>query len=410
MQRGAFAAPTLHAALTEMSDRRDRALVTDLTYGVLRHGIRLQAALEPLLRAPERLPPRVFTALQLAAFEILVREAPRFAAVNEWVSIVKRRDPGLAGLVNAVLRRLRAPEGLSAAASHSLPEWLWQELQDSLGDHAAAAAAGMLEPEPLWLAALQPQAEEILRVEDNEVWPGPVSGSLGARLAWPLADLESFTAGLVQPMNPASLLVARLTGAADGERVLDLASGNGIKAAVMAAAGADVTSVEIDPAKLWRARQNQRRLQLRVRHVEADLTRVPDGLEPAPLVLLDAPCTGTGTLRGNPEIKLRLEPEAIGAAAALQQQMLQVAAQLTAPGGTLVYAVCSLSRAEGPEQVAKFLAANPQFEAVDAAAAAAPHLADSAATDALLPSAVGTWILPLRGLDGFFVAVLKRSN
>lgn len=410
MQRGAFAAPTLHAALSELTDRRERALVTDLTYGTLRHGIRLQAALQPLLRAPERLPPRVATALQLAAYEILVREAPRFAAVNEWVGIVKRRDPGLAGLVNAVLRRLRPPEGLSEAATYSLPDWLWQELRDSLGERAAAAAAGLLEPEPLWLAGVQPQAEEILRAEDNEVWPGPVTGSLGVRLAWPLSELESFTAGLVQPMNPASLLVARLVGAGQADRVLDLASGNGIKAAVMAAAGADVTSVELDEAKLWRARQNQRRLQLRTRHVHADLTRLPDGLEPAPLVLLDAPCTGTGTLRGNPEIKLRLEPEAIHSAAALQAQMLQVAAQLTAPGGRLIYAVCSLSRAEGPEQVEAFLAENPAFEAVDATVEAAQHLADPAAADALLPSAAGTWILPVNGLDGFHVAVLRRSS
>lgn len=407
MQRGAFAAPVLHAELAALPQRRDRSLATDLTYGSLRWQIWLDSALAPLLKAPERLPERVTAALRLGAFEILIRDVPRFAAVNEWVGIVKKREPRLAGLVNAVLRRVQPPEVPSAAQAHSLPEWLWQEFSSSLGpDAGAAAAAGMLESEPLWLAALQPQAAEILQAEDSEVWAGPVRDSLGVRLSWPLGELESFTAGLVQPMNPSSLLAAKLLGAGQGDRVLDLASGNGIKAAVLAAAGAELTSVELDSDKLVRARANQERLQVSVNHVQADLTSVPDGLEPAPYVLLDAPCTGTGTLRGNPEIKLRLEPGDVRKAAALQRQLLNTAAALTQPGGLLLYAVCSLTETEGPEVVEGFLADNPRFEPQSVTAAARDIVRG---TDVeFISSPAGAWTVPVNGLDGFHLALLRR--
>ena len=411
MQRGAFAAPALHAELEALADKRDRSLATDLTYGTIRWQLWLNEALLPHLKAPDRLPERVLAALQIGTYEILKKGAPRFAVVNEWVGIIKKREPRLSGLVNAVLRKVAEPAELSAAGRYSLPQWLWDEFQASLGaDGAERAAAGMLEPEPLWLAALQPQAAEILRVEDNEVWDGPVKGSLGSRLSIALGELESYLAGLVQPMNPTSLLAARLLGAGAGDRVLDLASGNGLKAAVLAAMGADVTSVEVDRDKQVRAMRNQKRLQVSVKHVKADLRDVPRGLEPAPFVLLDAPCTGTGTLRGNPEIKLRLRPEAVTQAAALQSQMLETAAALTAPGGLLLYAVCSLTQAEGPGVVDDFLASNPEFQPESVAAAAAAHLQGEAASTVLPVTAAGAWVIPERGLDGFHLALLRRRN
>ncbi len=407
VQRGAFAAPALHAELADIPDKRDRSLVTELTYGSLRWQLWLEAALAPLLKSPERLPERVRIALQIGAFEILVKQEARFAVVNEWVDIVKKREPKLAGLVNAVLRRVEVPVAPGPELAASLPAWLYREFERSLGARAEAAAEGMLEPEPLWLAALQPRAEEILRVEDNEVWPGPVEGSLGARLSIPLAELESYLAGLVQPMNPASLLAALVTGAGEGDRVLDLASGNGIKAAVLASRGANVTSVEVDPAKTQRARRNQNRLQVKVKHVRADLTQVPPGLAPAPFVLLDAPCTGTGTLRGNPEIKLRLTPGDVEEAVALQQRMLATAAELTEPGGRLLYAVCSLTQAEGPGVIDAFLQGNPGWTAEDARTEARQYATPEVE---LVPALHGVTVLPVNGLDGFHLALLRRGS
>jgi 16S rRNA (cytosine967-C5)-methyltransferase len=132
--------------------------------------------------------------------------------------------------------------------------------------------------------------------------------------------------------------------------------------------------------------------------VIADLTGVPD-LEPARRVLLDAPCTGTGTLRGHPEIKLRLSPADIDSVAALQRRLLDTAAALTAPDGRLVYAVCSLTPAEGEEQAAAFVARHHGFTA-RALRPEVPHHA----------TPHGAYLLPVDGLDGFFVSVLERSD
>lgn len=405
MQRGAFTAPALHAALSEVAVRRDRSFITGLSYGVLRWSIYLDAALAPLLKAPQRLPERVAIILRAAAFELLIQGAPRFAVTNEWVRITRKTAPKLSGLVNAVLRRLEPPADLDEATEVSLPAWLYGEFRHSLGADASAAARGMLEPEPFWLAALAPQAAEILRAEGSETARGPVPGSLAVRLAEPLAELESFSAGLVQPMNPSSLLAARLLGAGPGDRVLDLASGHGIKGAVLAAAGAQVTSVELDAAKLQRGKENLARLQLSVEHIQADLRTAPAGLAPAPFVLLDAPCTGTGTLRGNPEIKLRLGPADVEAAARLQSVLLDSAASLTAPGGRLLYAVCALTHAEGPGVIDEFLQRHTGFspEPLDLAAAGGEGLE-------LRADKSGSYVLPVSGLDGFYLASLRRDG
>ncbi|HLR46293.1 MAG TPA: RsmB/NOP family class I SAM-dependent RNA methyltransferase [Deinococcales bacterium] len=408
--RGAFAAPALDAALTDLPDGRDRAFVTDLTYGSLRWDLYLTAALQPLLKAPHKLPDLVHSALTLGAYELLRRQEARFAVVNEWVAIVKKREPRLAGLVNAVLRRVAEPEDADAATALSLPTWLYGEFQASLGEDASQAAAGLLEPAPLWLTEVHAGGAEALSAEGHEVRPGPVMGSLAVRLTGSLSKTTAYRDGLVQPMNPSSLLAARLAEASGSGPVLDLASGNGIKAAVLAAAGREVTSVELQENKLKRAARNQRRLGVNVRHVQADLTAVPPDLEPQKTVLLDAPCTGTGTLRGNPEIKLRLTPESVTGAAALQRQLLKSAAQLTAPGGVLLYAVCSLTNAEGPANADWFLATHPQFQAEPVTAAAEQLSGTAQETPALRPAGAGTFVLPVSGLDGFYLSLFRRVS
>lgn len=369
----------------------------------------LDAALAPLLSAPDRLPLRVRSALLLGAFEILQRGEPRFAVVNEWVELSKKKDRRLSGLINAVLRRVQPPADADEATAYSLPGWLFEAFRAGLGAHAPAAAAGMLEPEPLWLAEVRPGAAASLEQEGHEVRPGPVKGSLAVRLSSSLRETAAWRDGLVQPMNPSSLLAARLAGPATPGAVLDLASGNGIKAALLAAAGHDVTSVELHEDKLTRAARNQERLGVTVRHMQADLRSAPARLEPAGAVLLDAPCTGSGTLRGNPEIKLRLTPEDVSGAAFLQCQLLATAAQLTAPGGQLVYAVCSLTREEGPDNSERFLLEHPDFTAAPVAEAAAPFLADGADIT-FVPAGAGAFVVPAGGLDGFHLSVFRRVS
>lgn len=397
VRRGAFAAPALSAALAGLEARDDRRFLTDLVYGTLRRLPYLDACLAPRLDAPERLPEEVRDALRVAAFELLVRNTPRHAAVHEWVEVIKRPHPRLAGLANAVLRRLEEPAGLSEAERLALPDWLHERLRRALGEDTEAAARGMLEPEPLWLAAYGDEAADRLLAEGCEVAAGPLQGTLAVRPTRPLHELSAFREGLVQPQNPASVLAARILEPARGERTLDLCSGSGVKAALLAASGARVTSVEIDARKLRRARRNLERLGLDAETTVHDL-REPSGLEPAPAVLLDAPCSGTGTLRGHPEIKTRLRAADVEALAGLQARLLDTAASLTAPGGRLVYAVCALTREEGEEQLGSFLARRPDFEP-EAPSIPLPSR----------PAGGGRVVLPVDGLDGFFLARLRRA-
>ena len=336
-------------------------------------------------------------ALRLGAFEILYRNTPRHAAANAWVDAVKAQQPRLAGLTNAVLRRVERLE-LSPATAAGLPEWLYGEWQTRFGpERARDIAAGMNESDPLWFTAYHPEATHALIDDGCEVQFGPVESTLRVRLGRPLSELKAYQNGWIQPQNPASTLPVRLLEPTPTERVYDLASGSGVKAAQLAAAGAEVTSIELHAAKLKRAEANLKRLGLHAKGIVHDLRTVPD-LSPAPKVLLDAPCSGTGTLRGNPELRGRVTQADVAPLATLQRELLSTAAALTAPGGVLVYAVCALTDAEGPEQTRWFLDAFPDFEAE-------PFLFDLPADN----GPEGSTILPLGGLDGFYLVRFRRN-
>ncbi len=398
VQRGAFASKALANGLDGLAGQ-DRAFVTDLLYGTLCHARYLDACLEPFLKRPQDLPLEVRDALRAATYELLVRGTPRPVVTHEWVEVVKARYGRLAGLVNAVLRRVEPLADLPPAVRYSVPDWLYWDWQALFGEAGAErVACGMTEPEPLWLLSYHPEAEARLKAEGCEVRPGPLEGTLAVRAPKPLPQLAAFQDGLVQAQNPSSALVVRFLDPPEGARVYDLASGHGVKAAQLAARGCRVLSVERDGRKLERAARNLERLGLEAEQLVYDLRDVP-GLEPAPYVLLDAPCSGSGTLRGHPEIKLRLTKEAVADLAGLQAQLLETAAHLTAPGGRLLYAVCALTQAETVQQIEGFLATHPDFAALET-----PELLPGVA----LPQ--GRFILSENGLDGFFVALLERSG
>ncbi len=378
-------------------EARERALVTDLVYGTLRLERYLDACLALLLKRPDKLPADVLNALRLGAYELLIRETPRRAVANEWVQEVKRGYGKLSGLVNAVLRRLE-PVETTPAVRYGVPDWLFKEWLEIFGETTALEVArGMSDPEPLWLLSYHSDAAASLENEGCEVQPGPLPGTLAVRPAKPLSALEAFKRGWVQPQNPSSTLPARLLEVQEGERVLDLASGNGIKGAQLAALGGKILSVELDANKVKRSERNLDRLGLTVKHLVLDLREVPT-LEPASYVLLDAPCTGTGTLRGNPEIRARLTDKAVAELATLQRELLDTAAALTAPGGTLLYAVCALTKEESTDTATWFLERHPDF-GLEPFTTELPNL----------QAETGTFVLPVDGLDGFFIARFKRA-
>ncbi len=376
---------------------QDKGFVTALVYGALRFELALDAQLKPFLKRPDKLPAEVLDALRLGSFEILYRGTPRYAVANAWVDVIKAQQPRLAGLANAVLRRVKTRE-LPPATAAGLPEWLFGEWKVRLGlERANNIAAGMNESDPLWLSTYHPQATHALLEDGCEIQFGPLESTLRVRLGRPLSELRAYRNGWVQPQNPASTLPVRLLEPAPGEPIYDLASGSGIKAAQLAAAGAEVTSLELHADKLARAEINLKRLGLHAKAIVHDLRTVPD-LSPAPKVLLDAPCSGTGTLRGNPELRGRVTPETVASLAVLQRELLVTAAALTAAGGVLIYAVCALTEAEGPEQTRWFLDNFSDFEAE-------PFLFDLPADN----GPEGSTILPLGGLDGFYIVRFRRN-
>ncbi len=357
---------------------RDKAYLTHLVYGGLRRLRLLDHLLEPHLKAPERLPPKVRWALRLGALEFLLGKPPH-ARVHPWVEEVKRFSPGLAPLANAVLRRLM-PREAPEAVWLSLPDWLAERWRGFFGELGFAEAFN--EPAPLFVTAYRPVDLPQGPLPHTYIWPGPKA---------------DFPALGLQPQNPASLLAAQLLDPRPGEKALDLCGGAGLKAFYLASRGAEVVSYDLNPKRQAAGARTARRLGLKVAYRTQDLTRpIP---ERAPKVLLDPPCTGSGTFRSHPELRYRLVPQDPRAMARLQLQLLRTAAQATEPGGVLLYAVCSLTEEEGEGVVRAFLEEYPEFT---------PEALELPLP--VLGRGLGVYLSPEGGLDGFYYARLRRRG
>ena len=378
-----------------LADSRDRAAAHRLAAAVLRRLGSLDAVLEPFLtRAP---PDGVRHVLRLGAAGLLLLATPPHAAVATAVALARaRRLAPFAGLVNAVLRRVSeagaaALDGLDGPRLDT-PPWLWA----SWGVHARAIAEAHGHEAPLDLS-LRPGAEP------------PPGGTLlpTGSVRWPagtrVQDLPGFDAGAFWVQDAAAALPAALLHARPGERVADLCAAPGGKTAQLAATGAYVTSVERDAARLRRLHENLARLQLEVEVVQADATTwTPPALFDA--VLLDAPCSATGTIRRHPDVARLKRPRDVAEMAAGQDRLLAAAAALLRPGGRLVYAVCSLQPEEGPGRVADLPGLRPDpFTATELAGVPA-----ALTPQGTLRTHPGLWA-EHGGMDGFFAARFVRA-
>jgi 16S rRNA (cytosine967-C5)-methyltransferase len=373
------------------ADARDRAAGHRLAATVLRRMGSLDQVLEPFLR---RAPPeRVRLILRLGAAQALLLGTPAHAAVATAVALARAHglEP-FAGLVNAVLRRVTeagpaALDGLDAARLDT-PAWLWS----AWGADARAIAEGQAREAPLDLTP-HPDAT---RLPPGELLP---TGSLRLPAGTRVTTLPGFAEGAFWVQDAAAALPARLLAAQPGERVADLCAAPGGKTAQLAAAGAAVTAVERDPARLDRLRENLARLRLDAELVAADATV---WTPPAPFdaVLLDAPCSATGTIRRHPDVAWLKRPRDIALLAAQQDRLLAAACAMLRPGGRLIYAVCSLQPEEGPQRAEAAAAGLPlrpaPFDAI-------PGLPEALTADGHLRTHPGLWPA-LGGMDGFFAA------
>jgi 16S rRNA (cytosine967-C5)-methyltransferase len=412
--------------------RRDRALLTELTYGTLRWRGRIDAQLEPLLhRGLDDAHPFIRNLLRITLYQIdFLDRIPDYAAVNAAVELAKRHNGGQAArFVNAILRcylreKASKPPGgdwtsagvseLSAYWSH--PQWLVQQWRGYLGAEELSALLEANNQEAtlvLRANSLRTTREDLiglLRAEGAAAKATPWSPqgiAIGASCA--VDQLPGFQEGLFQVQGEASQLVGYLVAPQAGERILDVCAAPGGKSTHLAELTQDrgeIVAADISQAGLRKLQQSAKRLGLHsIRTLVADVSKAtaPFGIA-YDRILVDAPCSGLGTLRSHPEIKWNRAQKDILRLSRLQQTILTRSAAYLRPGGVLVYSTCTLTAEENEQVVQQFLKNCDRFILEDAAS----HLPD-AAKDLVRDGYFTAW--PHRhGTDGFFAARLKRVD
>jgi 16S rRNA (cytosine967-C5)-methyltransferase len=391
-------------------DPRERDFLHELVLGTLRRRGVIDHALARLVERPlSEVDPDLLTVLRLGAHQVLDLRVPPHAAVSQTVELARLRAPRGAGFVNAVLRRL-VREGAPPfpdpgheplrwlTSAGSLPGWLAQRWLDRLGPEGARARAEAFGETPAVVFRLNPRRASgaALAAADVVASATSVPGALrleSGRLQ-PLAD-----AGLVYVQDASSQVVARL--AARPGRVLDACAAPGGKSLLLADLDASALVVACEASR-GRARTLESLVRrwgaTNVACVRADAARPPFA-RPFDAVLLDAPCSGLGTIGRNPDIRWRARPEELARHAARQRALLAAVAPLVREGGRLVYSVCSLEPEEGRDVVSDFLGEHPDFRP-----APAPDWAQPFADGPFLATRPETG-----GGDGFFVAALDRG-
>lgn len=391
---------------------RDRALARLIATTVLRRLGQLEAVLNSYLEKP--LPKKqgaLWPILLSGAAQLLFLDTPPHAAVGLAVEQARRdRHAGRYDkLVNALLRRA-GREGRAAleeqdAVALNIPQWMLQRWVAAYGEATARQIAS---------ASLTEAPLDVSVKSDAEMWGERLGGSLlptgSIRLSagGRVDALPGFAEGAWWVQDAAAAIPARLLGEVAGKSVADLCAAPGGKTAQLAAAGATVTAVDLSDARLQRLTANLERLHLGAELVAADVASWSPG-RTFDAVLLDAPCTATGTIRRHPDILRLKRPEDVAALAEIQARLLDNAAQLVAPGGTLIYCTCSLEPDEGPSQVERFLTRHPRFERRPIAAGESGIAAEwiSASGDLrTLPFQLAGAQPELSGLDGFYAARL----
>jgi 16S rRNA (cytosine967-C5)-methyltransferase len=430
---GSYADQSLDSALrrNRQMDPRDRALATELVYGVLRQQNRLDFVLSGLSKTPlEKLEPRVLLLLRLGAYQILALDRiPSPIAVHETVDLCRQvKLVRAAGLVNAILRRLVReadqlawPDPVADPIGHltwaqSLPEWLARRWQTDLGEQALPLARALRQAAPFTLRVNTLKVERNtylaqLAAAGHEAAPTCFAPEGVLLLKRGQATLPGDAEGLYQVQDEASMLIAHLVAPAPGEKLLDTCAAPGGKTTHLAALShnqAIILALELHANRLHYIDDGARRLGARGITTRAwDMTFPPDFIKPGSLdgVLVDAPCSGLGVLRRNPEARWRLQQKDIGELAARQSAILEQSARLVRKGGRLVYSVCTVTSEETVRVIDAFLARHTEFRQTPLNGLLPESCAE------LLDSAgrLRTWP-HLHDMDGFFAVRLERTD
>lgn len=384
---------------------RERGFARAMTMATLRHLGPIDRALEARLAKPP--PESVKNILRLGATQALVLETPAFAAVATSVDLaasIKETRP-FKGLVNAVLRGvLREPPDVQEAQSLA-PPWLYARWSAAFGADTAMAIAAEIAREPAADLTLRSPAEAQTWADalQAEALPG---ATLRTALKGDPATWPGFEEGAWWVQDASAAVPARLLNLRAGETAVDLCAAPGGKTLQLAAAGAVTVAVDRSAARLERVRENLTRMKLEAEVVAADAGDWADE-RLFDAVLLDAPCSATGTFRRHPDVLWAARPGDVASLAAVQARLLDSAARRTAAGGRMVYCVCSLEPEEGEAQVQAFLSRTPNFS-LDPIAPG-----EGGAPEASLRPDGTLRILPHHrpgGTDGFFAARFRRAS
>ena len=392
-------------------ETRDRAFARLLVTTVLRRLGQIDALIGEAVRRPlPRNAVAVRDVLRVGLAQLLFLGTPAHAAVATAVELVD--DAGLGrfkGLVNAVLRRF-ARDGEAAladqdAARLNTPDWLWQSWVSAYGASAARAIAEAHLADPTLDITVKAEPDRWAEALDAKLLP---TGSLRRPAGGSVPELAGFSEGAWWVQDAAAALPARLLGDVAGQSVADLCAAPGGKTAQLAAAGGRVIAVDRSDRRLDVLRGNLRRLDLQADAVVADAAEWRPA-QPLDAVLLDAPCSATGTIRRHPDIQRLKGPEDVAKLADLQSRLLRHAVTLVRPGGLIVWCTCSLQPEEGEAQIDRLLQSGAPVSRVPVTAGEIGGLAEavtSAGDVRTLPCHGAEW----GGLDGFHMARLRRDG
>lgn len=431
-QQDAYASELLHSERLDKLSPADRGLTTEIVMGVLRWRSRLDGALaEQSSRPLEKLDPPVLTALRIAAYQLLyLSRVPARAAINESVELVKRaRKASAAPFANAVLRKLtdlaltgEAPETSTAetsdttptqlAAEFAHPEWLVERWARHLGIGNAQAICQHNQCIPTTSIRIDNQEVEAeLLGEGIGLAPGALLTSARIVTGGDVTQTKAYREGRVFIQDEASQLVAALVG--KGSRLLDCCAAPGSKTAAIASRNpaAEIIAVELHPHRAELLKRRVRATNVHVITADALQLNLKGGFD---RVLADVPCSGTGTLARNPEIKWRLKPDDLNDLHAKQVAILRAALQQLTPGGRAVYSTCSLEPEENQAVVEEVVRNDSRFTLLDCRAELeALQSNGELATPALDALLDGNYLRTIPGVhpcDGFFAALINRRS
>ncbi len=388
---------------------QDRAFARWLTAGVVRYHKRLDTIISQFWQKPP--PFNIRLILEMGAMQLLLSETPEHAAVSETVSLCTRRDESYRGMVNGILRNIIRENKIDIMSLDPVmetPKWMMISWEKYFGKSLAQkiAKANLIEAD-IDISLKSESQETVLDLPKARPLPGG-----GARLRehkGRVNRIKGFRKGAFWVQDAAAQIPVKLLSDIAGKSILDLCAAPGGKSLQMAAQGAEVTAVDLSSARMQRLQDNFERMDLPVEAITANILTWETSRK-FDIVLLDAPCSATGTIRRHPEILRHRREEDVESLIELQAELLDKAQKWVKPDGILVYVTCSLQPQEGQEQVKRFLTANPNWQALDLSEACKNLKIEKAynketshiQTHSALWEKIG-------GMDGFFITILKQK-